>query len=109
MGGTLKRLVEQGHEVHVAYQTSGNIAVRDDDAQRFANFASEYVKLFGIENTKVPDIENKVEEFMSTKKPAHPDSSEVQKIKGLIRRTEARVCTPLLSNVTLNLFFVASC
>lgn len=91
MGGTLRRLVEQGHDVHVAYQTSGNIAVRDDDAQRFANFASEYAKLFGFNATQITDIENKVETFMSSKKPAHPDSSEVQKIKGLIRRTEARV------------------
>ena len=41
MGGTLIRLVEQGHEVHVAYQTSGNIAVFDEDAIRFADFATE--------------------------------------------------------------------
>jgi glucosamine-6-phosphate deaminase len=92
MGGTLRRLVEQGHDVHVAYQTSGNIAVRDDDAQRFANFATEYSKLFNIPNlSQISDIESKVESFMSTKRAAHPDSSEIQKIKGLIRRTEARV------------------
>jgi glucosamine-6-phosphate deaminase len=42
MGGTLIRLVDQGHEVHVAYQTSGNIAVFDDDAIRFAEFVAEF-------------------------------------------------------------------
>src|SRR5204862_1694666 len=46
MGGTLIRLVDQGHEVHVAYQTSGNIAVFDADAIRFADFAADYNRLF---------------------------------------------------------------
>jgi len=91
MGGTLRRLVEQGHEVHVAYQTSGNIAVRDDDATRFANFVTEYMRLFTLPSLKeVSSIEDKVEDFMSKKKPAEIDSKEVQAIKGLIRRTEAR-------------------
>ena len=35
MGGTFDRLVSQGHEVHVAYQTSGNIAVSDEDALKY--------------------------------------------------------------------------
>lgn len=70
MGGTLRRLVEQGHEVHVAYQTSGNIAVRDDDSTRFANFATEFCKLFNISATnEVAAIEEKVEQFIQTKKP----------------------------------------
>ena len=49
MGGTLVRLVDQGHEVHVAYQTSGNIAVFDDDAIRFCEFAAEFNKRFGVD------------------------------------------------------------
>ena len=49
MGGTLIRLVEQGHEVHVAYMTSGNIAVFDHDARRFADFVAEFNRLFGID------------------------------------------------------------
>ena len=48
MGGTLLRLADQGHEVHVAYQTSGNIAVFDADALRFADFAADFNQLFGI-------------------------------------------------------------
>jgi glucosamine-6-phosphate deaminase len=42
MGGTFQRLVDQGHEVHVAYQTSGNIAVHDFDALRYAEFMLEF-------------------------------------------------------------------
>ena len=49
MGGTLIRLVEDGHEVHVAYMTSGNIAVFDHDARRVADLVTEYNRLFGID------------------------------------------------------------
>ncbi|KAK5580368.1 hypothetical protein RB653_000384 [Dictyostelium firmibasis] len=93
MGGTFIRLCDQGHKVHVAYQTSGNIAVWDDDAVRFANFASEFSKLFslGTESTeKSNNIEKGVNEFIKTKKPGQPDSKDIQLIKGLIRKTEAR-------------------
>ncbi|WP_345027318.1 6-phosphogluconolactonase, partial [Flavivirga jejuensis] len=48
MGGTFKRLHEQGHEVHIGYQTSGNIAVADDEALRFASFVCDYNAKFGI-------------------------------------------------------------
>ena len=48
MGGTLIRLADQGHEVHVAYQTSGNIAVFDDDAIRFADFVTEFNTHFDV-------------------------------------------------------------
>jgi len=92
MGGTLIRLCEQGHTVHVAYQTSGNIAVWDEDAQRFANFATQFAQAFGLGEglKKSQEIENSIENFISTKHPAEVDSQEVQKIKGLIRQTEAR-------------------
>lgn len=93
MGGTLIRLCDQGHVVHVAYQTSGNIAVWDDDAKRFANFVTQFASAFGLDEAtvkKLQTIENSVENFISTKQPAEVDSQEVQKIKGLIRQTEAR-------------------
>jgi glucosamine-6-phosphate deaminase len=94
MGGTLIRLVDQGHEVHVAYQTSGNIAVFDADAIRFADFAAEFNELFGIAaagaTSEAGKIERHIEEFLRHKKPGQVDSPEVQKIKGLIRRGEAR-------------------
>ena len=54
MGGTLIRLVEDGHEVHVAYMTSGNIAVFDHDARRVADLVTEYNRLFGIDSASSP-------------------------------------------------------
>jgi glucosamine-6-phosphate deaminase len=90
MGGTLIRLVDQGHEVHVAYQTSGNIAVFDADAIRFADFAADFNRLFGIAAEPAIKVERHIEEFLRNKKPGQVDSAEVQQIKGLIRRGEAR-------------------
>ena len=90
MGGTLIRLVDQGHEVHVAYQTSGNIAVFDEDAMRFADFAEDFNRLFNIGSADAAKIERHVEEFLKNKQPGQFDSPEMLKIKGLIRRGEAR-------------------
>ena len=90
MGGTLIRLVDQKHEVHVAYQTSGNIAVFDADALRFADFASEFQRMFGTGTEHAAKIEQHIEEFLRNKNPGQVDSAEVQQIKGLIRRGEAR-------------------
>lgn len=90
MGGTLLRLVEHGHEVHVAYQTSGNIAVFDDDAIRFADFAAEFNRIFGIDDGKTRKLEQHIESALKNKAPGQVDSPEVQQIKGLIRRGEAR-------------------
>jgi len=90
MGGTLVRLVEQGHDVHVAYQTSGNIAVFDEDAIRFADFANDFNQLFGISHERSEEIERHIEQFLKNKKPGQVDSPEVQALKGLIRRGEAR-------------------
>eukprot|EP01125_Pyxidicula_operculata_P016600 TRINITY_DN5732_c0_g1_i1.p1 TRINITY_DN5732_c0_g1~~TRINITY_DN5732_c0_g1_i1.p1 ORF type:complete len:692 (-),score=164.07 TRINITY_DN5732_c0_g1_i1:116-1927(-) len=89
MGGTLIRLVEQGHKVHVAYQTSGNIAVWDDDVKRFANFATRYAQLFGIDASQFSKLEDEVEDYISDKKNGDADSVQIRKIKGLIRETEA--------------------
>ncbi|MCA9051322.1 MAG: glucosamine-6-phosphate deaminase [Planctomycetaceae bacterium] len=90
MGGTLIRLADQGHEVHVAYQTSGNIAVFDEDAIRFAEFAAEFCAAFGIQSNEVQSIEQHIDEFLRNKKPGQVDSDEVQKIKSIIRCGEAR-------------------
>src|SRR6185312_1231357 len=60
MGGTFIRLCEQGHDVHVAYQTSGNIAVFDDAALRHADFVAEYARAFGIGQERAQTIEQQV-------------------------------------------------
>ncbi len=90
MGGTFIRLCEQGHEVHVAYQTSGNIAVFDDAALRHADFVAEYSRAFHMGESRAELIEKHIENFVKGKKPGDLDSPELQQIKSLIRRTEAR-------------------
>jgi glucosamine-6-phosphate deaminase len=90
MGGTLIRLVDQGHEVHVAYQTSGSIAVFDDDAIRYADFMTESNRGFGIDHRRSSELERHIEQFLRHKRPGQVDSPEVRRIKSLIRRGEAR-------------------
>lgn len=90
MGGTFMRLQEQGHEVHVAYQTSGNIAVADDEALRFANFVCDYNEKFGIQSAEAANIYSKAVQFLKNKKTSEIDIPEVRYIKGLIRKGEAR-------------------
>ncbi len=85
MGGTLLRLVDQGHEVHVAYQTSGNIAVFDDEVIRFMDFATDIQE----GNTQLHQQFKEVREFLSNKLPGQVDSPEIQQFKGLIRKGEA--------------------
>lgn len=90
MGGTFMRLHDQGHEVHVAYQTSGNIAVFDDDVIRYADFLRDFDEAYGVTNEKSEALYRKVVESISNKKPGELDSPEVRNIKGLIRRGEAK-------------------
>jgi glucosamine-6-phosphate deaminase len=90
MGGTFIRLCDHGHEVHVAYQTSGNIAVWDEAALRHADFVAEYARAFGLNEKVAQGIEDQVAQFIKGKKPGEVDPPELRRIKGLIRRTEAR-------------------
>ncbi len=93
MGGTFHRLIEQGHEVHVAYQTSGNIAVFDDDAIRFADFVTDYSAQFDLAESEAEKVLKEVRQFLETKKPGQVDSEEVKNIKGMIRRGEAKAAS----------------
>jgi glucosamine-6-phosphate deaminase len=90
MGGTFMRLHDQGHDVHVAYQTSGNIAVTDEFVTRFLDFAVGFEDLFGIDNKKSNEILSEARQFLSGKKPGELDTAEIRSIKGLIRRCEAK-------------------
>lgn len=90
MGGTFMRLQEQGHEVHVAYQTSGNIAVADSEAERFARFVCDYNEKFGINSPEAEVIYNRALTFLNNKKTSEKDIPEVRNLKGLIRKGEAR-------------------
>ena len=90
MGGTFIRLVDQGHEVHVAYQTSGNIAVADDEALRFADFVRDFNRNFEIDNTLAEKVYQEAKEFIGNKETGQTDTWEIRQIKGLIRKGEAR-------------------
>jgi len=89
MGGTFSKLIKQGHDVHVVYQTSGNIAVTDDEALKFAEVCNDF-----IGGKKDLDINfQEVIDFINNKKENEVDSSEVRKLKGLIRRRESYAAT----------------
>lgn len=89
MGGTFMRLHDHGHEVHVAYQTSGNIAVTDEFVTRFLEFAVGFEDLFGINNEKSAAILQEARSYLASKRPSQMDTPEIRQIKGLIRRCEA--------------------
>jgi glucosamine-6-phosphate deaminase len=89
MGGTFMRLHDQGNEVHVAYQTSGNIAVTDEFVTRFTDFVVGFENMFGIDNSKSSTIMGEAKAFLSGKKANQIDTQEIREIKGLIRRCEA--------------------
>ena len=81
MGGTFIRLVEQGHDVHVAYETSGNVAVHDDVVLQHMDAANELG--FG-------DRFDEVKEIIASKKPGQPEPRALLNLKGAIRRAEAK-------------------
>lgn len=89
MGGTFMRLHDHGHEVHVAYQTSGNIAVSDEFVTRFLDFAVGFEELFGIDTEKSRAILKEARNYLNNKLPSQIDSPQIRAIKGLIRRCEA--------------------
>lgn len=90
MGGTFMRLHDQGNEVHVAYQTSGNIAVSDEFVTRFIDFAVGFEEMFGIDNSKSREQLQAARAFIATKQKDQSDTKEIRDIKGLIRRGEAK-------------------
>lgn len=89
MGGTLLRLVKHKHNVHVAYQTSGNIAVFDDYAYNFLEFADLLNDDVGTHKGSLNNVKKHINEFLKNKKPGQVDSEMLQTIKGLIRKVEA--------------------
>ena len=91
MGGTFQRLVHQGHEVHVAYQTSGNIAVGDEEVIRYLSVFKNLIKEFESNDTTALDKYRKMLNYLLKEKTKDDiDTPEVRFIKGRIRREEAR-------------------
>ena len=94
MGGTLRRLVQQGHDVHVAYETSGNIAVGDEEVVRFMHFINGFNQLFiNSQDEVIKSKYKEIKDFLKKKKEGDIDSQDIRTIKGLIRRGEARTAS----------------
>ena len=95
MGGTIRRLVEQKHDVHVAYETSGNIAVGDEEVIRFLHFINGFNQIFNnSEDQVINDKYTEIRKYLKEKKDGDMDTRDILTIKGLIRRGEARTaCT----------------
>ena len=98
MGGTFNRLIEHGHDVHVAYQTSGNVAVYDD------------VVLQNIDTVKemgFGDAFDEIREIIANKKVGEPEPRKLLDLKGAIRRAEARAaCRSIGLNDRTNAHFL---
>lgn len=90
MGGTVARLSAQGHELHMAYQVSGNIAVFDHDVIRYLDFIRESCPIFDFNSDKAEEMYKKIEEELKKKHPGEADPLDVRQIKTIIRRGEAR-------------------
>ncbi|MEZ2336456.1 glucosamine-6-phosphate deaminase [Mucilaginibacter sp. RCC_168] len=89
MGGTFIRLVDQGHDVHVAYQTSGNTAVWDDDVLRYMEFAIDFTNSIGEDPGHLKKLYEEMRGFFPQKQPNQIDTQEIRNVKGFIRKTEA--------------------
>lgn len=89
MGGTFIRLIDQGHDVHVAYQTSGNTAVWDDDVLRYVEFAIDFEASMGRDASELRAVYEGMREFIKTKRANQPDTQEIRNVKGFIRKSEA--------------------
>jgi glucosamine-6-phosphate deaminase len=106
MGATFFRLVEQGHDVRVAYQTSGNIAVHDYDALRFAEFHREFSEKLGLAGAELQTAADRTIESLRTKAPGSEDAADVRLLKGLIRRGEARAAAKLVGLRDEQIYFL---
>ena len=107
MGGTFKRLIDQKHNVHVAYQTSGNIAVADHEVIRFLSFVKGFKDLFDSNNELIQSKYEKMRNFLLyEKKENDVDTPEILEVKALIRRGEAKAACRYLGLSSRNIHFL---
>ncbi|MDA0608779.1 MAG: glucosamine-6-phosphate deaminase [Bacteroidetes bacterium] len=100
MGGTLDRLISQGHEVHVAYQTSGSIAVSNQEALKFIEVACDM--MLGAESNTLRDLRNEIDQLKDGEIP----SAEIRNLKTIIRQREAIAATRYLGLPDENVHFL---
>ena len=98
MGGTFDRLVEQGHDVHIAYQTSGNIAVSNYEAMKFAEV--------GLELDANSELFNSIVDFAHNNLTTELNTPELLKIKGIIRQKESLAATRYIGIPDENVHFL---
>ena len=89
MGGTMMRLVEQKHELHVSYMVNGSLAVFDHDVVRYTEFVRHFIEEFDLSSHEWGAVDDHITKSLNSKHPGDLDSEQVQKIKALIRRSEA--------------------
>lgn len=106
MGGTFIRLREQGHHVHVAYQTSGNIAVADSEAFRYVDYMREISQSLNKTSEENEKLYEKVNNFIQQKRHSEKDIPELRAIKGTIRRCEARATCRFVGIPEENIHFM---
>jgi glucosamine-6-phosphate deaminase len=100
MGGTLDRLISQGHEVHVAYQTSGSIAVSNQEALKFIEVACDM--MLGAESNTLRDLRNEIDQLKDGEIP----TAEIRNLKTIIRQREAIAATRYLGLPDENVHFL---
>ena len=100
MGGTLDRLISQGHEVHVAYQTSGSIAVSNQEALKFIEVACDM--MLGADSNTLRDLRNEIDQLKDGEIP----SAEIRNLKTIIRQREAIAATRYLGLPDENVHFL---
>ncbi|GAA4964370.1 glucosamine-6-phosphate deaminase [Algibacter aquimarinus] len=98
MGGTFDRLIAQGHDVHVAYQTSGNIAVSDEEALKFSEIT--------LSLCKDCEVSDQIINFINSKNDDEIDLDILRKLKGDIRRSESKAATRYLGLSDENVHFL---
>ena len=106
MGGTLKRLVDQKHDVHVAYETSGNIAVGDEDMYRYVMLMDRIADKFGINTPEYQKKSNEIREFLAHKVSGGVDSADIRYLKTMIRRCEASIACNYIGVKPENVHFL---
>jgi len=105
MGATMEKLNKQGHEVFVAYQTSGAFAVMYDNVVKNLKFTTELSELLGLEDTeRLQNYSKQIIDHMSSKKPGEGDHADVQTIKALSRQVEAHQAAIKTGVKTENIF-----
>ncbi|MDE6490737.1 MAG: PIG-L family deacetylase, partial [Muribaculaceae bacterium] len=106
MGGTFKRLVDQGHDVHVAYETSGNIAVGDEDMMRYIMLMDNLAPQVGFDTDRFKAMSKEINDFINNKQAGDMDIPAIREIKTIIRQGEARTACKYIGVKPENVHFL---